>query len=122
MSRGPSRSRPAPDYVALVVLTSGLTNGSSDDGSDAQLAAAEALLRDSGLALKSQALPGVNALLDLYNAVSVRPDDLRLGRLSQERLPTMRRRRPHLRWLLAPPAPHRAALGGPPAALPGPTT
>ena len=38
-----------PDYVALVLLASGLANGPSDAGSDAQLAAAEAHLRASGL-------------------------------------------------------------------------
>jgi DNA/RNA-binding domain of Phe-tRNA-synthetase-like protein len=97
-----------PDYVALVLLASGLGNGPSDAGSEAQLAAAEAHLRDSGLeratehphiaawraafsafgakpsrypssaealigrVLKGQPLPRVNALVDLYNAVSVR--------------------------------------------------
>ena len=97
-----------PDYVALVLLASGLANGPSDAGSDAQLAAAEAHLRASGLeratdhphiaawraafsafgakpsrypssaealitrVLKGQALPRVNALVDLYNAISVR--------------------------------------------------
>jgi DNA/RNA-binding domain of Phe-tRNA-synthetase-like protein len=97
-----------PDYVALVVLASGLANGPSDAGSDAQLSAAEAQLRASDLAratdhphiaawraafsafgakpsrypssaealiarvLKGQALPRVNALVDLYNAISVR--------------------------------------------------
>jgi DNA/RNA-binding domain of Phe-tRNA-synthetase-like protein len=38
-----------PEYVALVLLASGLANGPSDAGSDAQLAAAEAHLRASGL-------------------------------------------------------------------------
>jgi hypothetical protein len=38
-----------PDYVALVLLASGLANGPSDAASDAQLAAAEAHLRDSSL-------------------------------------------------------------------------
>ena len=38
-----------PDYVALVLLASGLANGPSDAGSDAELAAAEAHLRASGL-------------------------------------------------------------------------
>lgn len=97
-----------PDYVALVLVASGLTNGPSDADSDAQLAAAEAELRGSGLeratdhphiaewraafsafgakpsrypssaealvarVLKRQPLPRVNALVDLYNAVSVR--------------------------------------------------
>jgi DNA/RNA-binding domain of Phe-tRNA-synthetase-like protein len=97
-----------PDYVALVLLASGLANGPSDAGSDVQLAAAEAHLRASDLeratdhphiaawraafsafgarpsrypssaealitrVLKGQALPRVNALVDLYNAVSVR--------------------------------------------------
>jgi DNA/RNA-binding domain of Phe-tRNA-synthetase-like protein len=97
-----------PDYVALVLLASGLANGPSDPGSDAQLAAAEASVRDSGLEraadhphiaawraafsafgskpsrypssaealinriLKGQPLPRVNALVDLYNAISVR--------------------------------------------------
>jgi len=97
-----------PDYVALVLVASGLANGPSDAGSEAQLAAAEAHLRASGLAratdhphiaawraafsafgakpsrypssaealiarvLKGQPLPRVNALVDLYNAISVR--------------------------------------------------
>jgi DNA/RNA-binding domain of Phe-tRNA-synthetase-like protein len=97
-----------PEYVALVLVASGLTNGPSDAGSDEQLAAAEAYLRASGLTkatdhphitawraafsafgakpsrypssaealltrvLKDQPLPRVNALVDLYNAVSVR--------------------------------------------------
>ncbi len=97
-----------PDYVAVVLLASGLANGPSDAESDAQLDAAEAQLRASGLAkatdhphiaswrsafsafgakpsrypssaealvtraLKGQPLPRVNALVDLYNAVSVR--------------------------------------------------
>jgi DNA/RNA-binding domain of Phe-tRNA-synthetase-like protein len=97
-----------PGYVALVLLASGVANGPSDAGSDAQLAAAEAHLRARGLAratehphiatwreafsafgakpsrfpssaealvgrvLKGQPLPRVNALVDLYNAVSVR--------------------------------------------------
>jgi DNA/RNA-binding domain of Phe-tRNA-synthetase-like protein len=97
-----------PDYVALVVVASGLANGPSDAGSDAQLAAAEAHLRASNLeratdhphvaawraafsafgakpsrypssaealisrVLKGQPLPRVNALVDLYNAISVR--------------------------------------------------
>jgi DNA/RNA-binding domain of Phe-tRNA-synthetase-like protein len=97
-----------PDYVALVLLASGLANGPSDAGSEAQLAAAEAHMRASRLAratdhphiaawraafsafgakpsrypssaealiarvLKGQPLPRVNALVDLYNAISVR--------------------------------------------------
>ncbi len=97
-----------PEYVALVMVASGLANRPSDAGSDAQLAVAEASLRASGLeratdhphiaawrtafsafgakpsrypssaealiarVLKGQALPRVNALVDLYNAVSVR--------------------------------------------------
>jgi DNA/RNA-binding domain of Phe-tRNA-synthetase-like protein len=97
-----------PDYVALVLLASGLTNGPSDAASDAQLVAAEAHLRASNLeratdhphiaawraafssfgakpsrypssaealitrVLKGQPLPRVNALVDLYNAISVR--------------------------------------------------
>jgi DNA/RNA-binding domain of Phe-tRNA-synthetase-like protein len=97
-----------PDYVALVLLASGLTNGPSDAAGDAQLAATEAHLRASGLqratdhphiaawraafsgfgakpsrypssaealitrVLKGQTLPRVNALVDLYNAISVR--------------------------------------------------
>jgi DNA/RNA-binding domain of Phe-tRNA-synthetase-like protein len=96
-----------PDYVALVVVASGLANRPSDAESDAQLAEAEAHLRASGLeratdhphiaawraafsafgakpsrypssaealiarVLKGQPLPRVNALVDLYNAISV---------------------------------------------------
>ncbi len=97
-----------PDYVALVLLASGIANGPSDPGSDAQLTAAEAHVRASGIAraadlphiaawraafsafgakpsrypssaealigrvLKGQSLPRVNALVDFYNAISVR--------------------------------------------------
>jgi DNA/RNA-binding domain of Phe-tRNA-synthetase-like protein len=97
-----------PDYVALVLLASGLTSGPSDSDSDARLAGAEAHLRAASLeratdhphiaawraafssfgakpsrypssaealisrVLKGQPLPRVNALVDLYNAVSVR--------------------------------------------------
>jgi hypothetical protein len=97
-----------PDYVALVLLASNLTNGPSDAASDAQLAEVEAHLHASGLqratdhphiaawraafsafgaklsrypssaeslitrVLKGQPLPRVNALVDLYNAISVR--------------------------------------------------
>lgn len=97
-----------PDYVALVLLASGVANSPTDEGSDAQLVAAEERLRAAGLArasnhphiaawraafsamgakpsrypssaealitrvLKGQQLPRVNALVDLYNAVSVR--------------------------------------------------
>jgi DNA/RNA-binding domain of Phe-tRNA-synthetase-like protein len=104
----PSVHAKHPDYVALVLLASGLTNGPSDAGSEAQLMAAEEHVRATGLAkatdhphiaawraafsafgakpsrypssaealitrvLKGQPLPRVNALVDLYNAVSVR--------------------------------------------------
>jgi DNA/RNA-binding domain of Phe-tRNA-synthetase-like protein len=104
----PAVHRAHPDYVTLVVVASGLLNGPSDAEGDAQLAAAEAQLRASGLlkatdhphiaawrkafsgfgakpsrypssaealiarVLKGQALPRVNALVDLYNAISVR--------------------------------------------------
>jgi DNA/RNA-binding domain of Phe-tRNA-synthetase-like protein len=104
----PSVHMAHPDYITLVVVASGLVNGPSDAGSDAQLAAAEAYVRASGLVratdhphiaawreafsafgakpsrypssaealfarvLKGQALPRVNALVDLYNAISLR--------------------------------------------------
>jgi DNA/RNA-binding domain of Phe-tRNA-synthetase-like protein len=97
-----------PDYVALVLVASGLANGPTDAAGDADLAAAEARLRAAGLeratdhphiaswraafsafgakpsrypssaealmtrVLKGQPLPRVNALVDLYNSVSVR--------------------------------------------------
>jgi DNA/RNA-binding domain of Phe-tRNA-synthetase-like protein len=97
-----------PEYIALVLVASGLANGPSDAGSDAQLVAAEMHLRASGLdratdhphiaawraafsafgakpsrypssaealitrVLKGDALPRVNVLVDIYNAVSVR--------------------------------------------------
>lgn len=97
-----------PDYVALILLASGLDNGPSDPGSEEQLVSAEQQLRESGLeratdhphiaswraafssfgakpsrypcsaealiarVIKGEALPRVNALVDLYNAVSVR--------------------------------------------------
>lgn len=38
-----------PDYVAVILVASGLMNGPSDSGSDAQLADAEQHVRDSGL-------------------------------------------------------------------------
>lgn len=38
-----------PDYVALILVASGLQNGPTDAGSEAQLADAEQRLRDSGL-------------------------------------------------------------------------
>ncbi len=38
-----------PDYVALILVASGLENGPTDAGSEAQLADAEQRLRDSGL-------------------------------------------------------------------------
>ena len=97
-----------PDYVALIILAAGVFNAPSDAGSDAQLTAAEAHVRASGMeraidhphiaawraafsafgakpsrypssaealisrVLKGQGLPRVNALVDLYNAISVR--------------------------------------------------
>ncbi len=97
-----------PDYVALVLVASGIANGPTDAGSEAQLAAAEAHVPGRGLAraadhphiaawraafsafgakpsrfpssaealmsrvLKGQPLPRINALVDLYNAISVR--------------------------------------------------
>lgn len=97
-----------PDYIALILVASGLTNGPSDSDSEAQLAKAEAQLRESGLeraadhphiaswraafssfgakpsrypcsaeslmarVLKGDELPRINALVDLYNSVSVR--------------------------------------------------
>ena len=97
-----------PDYVALVLVASGLVNGPSDDGSDAQFASAEAHVLGSGLdkatdhphiaawrtafsafgakpsrypssaealltrVLRGGELPRANALVGLYNAVSVR--------------------------------------------------
>ena len=97
-----------PDYVALVLLASGLANGPSGADTDAHLAAAEEQLRASDLeratdhphiaawraafsafgakpsrypssaeallsrVLKGQPLPRVNALVDLYNSISVR--------------------------------------------------
>ena len=104
----PSVHAAHPDYIALVVVGSGLVNGPSDAGSDAKLAAVEAHVRASGLVratdyphiaawreafsafgakpsrypssaealfarvLKGQGLPRVNALVDLYNAISLR--------------------------------------------------
>lgn len=104
----PSVHAAYPDYVALVVLATGLANCPSDAASDETLAGAEAHLRGSGLeratdnphiaswraafssfgakpsrypcsaealisrVLKGQSLPRINALVDLYNAVSIR--------------------------------------------------
>jgi len=47
---GPAVHDRHPDYVALVLLASGVGNGPTDEASDAQLAAAEEHLRASGMA------------------------------------------------------------------------
>ena len=59
-------------YVALVLVASGLVNGPSDDGSDAQLASAEAHLRASGLD-KATDHPHIAAWRAAYSAFGAKP-------------------------------------------------
>ena len=61
-----------PDYVALVLLASGVANGPSDDGSDAQLAAAEAHLRASGLE-RGTDHPHIAAWRAAFSAMGAKP-------------------------------------------------
>ena len=61
-----------PDYVALVLVASGLVNGPSDDGSDAQLASAEAHLRASGLD-KATDHPHIAAWRAAFSAFGAKP-------------------------------------------------
>ena len=61
-----------PDYVAPVLLASGLGNGPSDAGSDAQLAAAEEDLRASGLA-KATEHPHIAAWRAAFSGFGAKP-------------------------------------------------
>ena len=61
-----------PDYVALVLLASGVPNGPSDAGSDAQLAAAEERLRRSGLA-KATDHPHIAAWRAAFSRFGAKP-------------------------------------------------
>jgi DNA/RNA-binding domain of Phe-tRNA-synthetase-like protein len=61
-----------PDYVALVVLASGLANGPSNAGSDAQLSAAEAQLRASDLA-RATDHPHIAAWRAAFSAFGAKP-------------------------------------------------
>jgi DNA/RNA-binding domain of Phe-tRNA-synthetase-like protein len=61
-----------PDYVALVLLASGLTNGASDGGSDAQLVAAEEHLRASGLQ-RATDHPHIAAWRAAFSAFGAKP-------------------------------------------------
>jgi DNA/RNA-binding domain of Phe-tRNA-synthetase-like protein len=61
-----------PDYVALVLVASGLANGPSDAGSDAQLAAAETQLRDSGLG-RATDHPHIAAWRAAFSAFGAKP-------------------------------------------------
>jgi DNA/RNA-binding domain of Phe-tRNA-synthetase-like protein len=61
-----------PDYVALVLVASSLANGPSDPGSDAQLAAAEAHLRASGLE-RATDHPHIAAWRAAFSAFGAKP-------------------------------------------------
>ena len=61
-----------PDYVALVLLASGVTNGASDPDSDAQLTAAEAHLRASGMA-KATEHPHIAAWRAAFSGFGAKP-------------------------------------------------
>jgi hypothetical protein len=61
-----------PDYVALVRLASGLANGPSDHGSDAERAAAEAHLRSSGLQ-RATDHPHIAAWREAFSAFGAKP-------------------------------------------------
>jgi DNA/RNA-binding domain of Phe-tRNA-synthetase-like protein len=61
-----------PDYVALVLIASGLANGPSDAASDAQLAAAEAHLQASGLA-RAADHPHIAAWRAAFSAFGAKP-------------------------------------------------
>ena len=61
-----------PGYVALVVVASGVANGATDAGSDAQLADAEAQLRASGLE-RATDHPHVAAWRAAFSAFGAKP-------------------------------------------------
>ena len=61
-----------PDYVALVLVASGLTNGPSDAGSDEPLTAAEAHLRASGLS-KATEHPHIASWRAAFSAFGAKP-------------------------------------------------
>ena len=60
------------DYVALVLVASGLANGPSDAGSEGQLAAAEADVRASGLE-KASDHPHIAAWRAAFSAFGAKP-------------------------------------------------
>ncbi len=61
-----------PSYLALVVVATGLANGPSDAGSEAQLAAAEAHLRASGLERPTEH-PHIAAWRAAFSAFGAKP-------------------------------------------------
>jgi DNA/RNA-binding domain of Phe-tRNA-synthetase-like protein len=61
-----------PDYVALVLVATGLANGPTDAGSDAQLADAESRVRESGMA-KATDHPHVAAWRAAFSAFGAKP-------------------------------------------------
>ncbi len=61
-----------PDYVALVLVASGIVNGPSDEGSDAQVADAQAHLRASGLA-KATEHPHIAAWRRAFSGFGAKP-------------------------------------------------
>ena len=61
-----------PDYVALVLVASGLVNGPSDDASDTQLTSAQAHVRSSGLA-KATDHPHIAAWRAAFSAFGAKP-------------------------------------------------
>ena len=61
-----------PDYVALVLVAAGLANGPSDAASEAQLLAAEAHLRDSGLE-RATDHPHIAAWRAAFSAFGAKP-------------------------------------------------
>ncbi len=68
----PAVHRAHPDYVAVVLVASGLANAPSDPASDAVLAAAEASLRASGLA-RATDHPHIAAWRAAFSAFGAKP-------------------------------------------------
>lgn len=61
-----------PDYIALVLVASGVTNGPTDAGSDEQLIAAEAHLRASGMARATEH-PHIASWRAAFSAFGAKP-------------------------------------------------
>lgn len=61
-----------PDYVALVLVATGLANGPSDAGSAAQLAAAEAVITGSGMA-KATEHPHIASWRSAFSGFGAKP-------------------------------------------------